>query len=730
MPVDEKLKSLFICPDCRGKLNEKFDYFECEKCQKKIKKNNYIDFVGKVKIKLENKKNLEGFLTMSESAKKKYEGARELVANFGDNYIKDAYLILIKKSKLDFNNKVILEIGGGLGELAKQIKDIFPDSKYIFSDYIKNNIVSAINSKKLEKINIVITADIYNLPLKDKSVDVVILSEILEHLDKLSLAMKEIKRVLKKDGLVLASVPNSVMYFYPFPFLQQILNPKKLLKRLEREKNDNDGGFYHRPFLPGQFRNLFKKEGYNVLKHNSMGLFFFHFPFNRVVKKYPNNFLIKSSVKFLIRISDLIPAINFPGLKFIGMRQIIIVKNKIDMNKKLRILNFATASLSALKKKGNLGYANQVYNPNNFFERVYHISFKPEDRNIRLSNPTIEVFVLKWFFKNKYLNFPFFLWQIYKLAKEEKVELIRGRNVFFPTLLGLICAKLCKIPFVVSIGGDNRLAQRLEGGKFYFLNNKFLTHKLEETVLRGADKVIAPNEFSKNYLMSLGVKSDRIRMIPLCLKKEIFEANPHDIKNEHLRVIKQIITDFKIDLNLPIILFAGRLAGDKQPDVLIEAIPAILKNKPSIQFLFIGDGPLRSNLENRVAGLKIIDKTSFLGFQSLEVIKFFLDKSYLVWIPMAGFFLYEAAAMGKPIIAFDVEWHSELINNYKEGILVENRNIKKLAEAVLFLLNNPQQAKEMGKKMRGKIKKLYNPIDIMEKEINLYKDLLKNEKNN
>lgn len=170
-----------------------------------------------------------------------------------------------------------------------------------------------------------ITADIYKLPIEDESIDIIILSEILEHLDKLPLAMKEIKRVLKRGGIILASVPSSVMYFYPAPFLQQVLNPRKLLKKLRREENDNDGGFYHRPFSPGQFRNLFKKDGYKVLKHNSMGLFFFHFPFNRLVKKYPNNYLIKLLVKILISISDRIPFIDVPYFKFIGMRQIIIV---------------------------------------------------------------------------------------------------------------------------------------------------------------------------------------------------------------------------------------------------------------------------------------------------------------------------------------------------------------------------------------------------------------------
>jgi len=282
--IDNKeLKRLLICPYCQKGIIEQLNYFQCFSCRRKFFKKDYIDFIGEIKKTKENEKDLDVFLNFPELFKRKYEGARKLVANFGNSYIRNAYIILIKNSKLDFNDKVILEIGGGLGELAEQIKKMFPKTKYVFTDYVKNNIVEAIKSGKLEKIDPAITADIYKLPIKDESIDIIILSEILEHLDKLPLAMREIKRVLKTGGIILASVPNSVMYFYPLPFLQQILNPKKLMKRLKREENDNDGGFYHRPFLPRQFRNLFKKDGYNVLKHNSMGLFFFHFPFNRLV---------------------------------------------------------------------------------------------------------------------------------------------------------------------------------------------------------------------------------------------------------------------------------------------------------------------------------------------------------------------------------------------------------------------------------------------------------------
>ena len=62
-------------------------------------------------------------------------------------------------------------------------------------------------------------ADIYNLPYPDGSFDFIIFSEVLEHLTNEKNALGELKRVLKKDGIIALTVPNE-----QFPFLWDPLN--------------------------------------------------------------------------------------------------------------------------------------------------------------------------------------------------------------------------------------------------------------------------------------------------------------------------------------------------------------------------------------------------------------------------------------------------------------------------------------------------------------------------
>jgi glycosyltransferase involved in cell wall biosynthesis len=381
----------------------------------------------------------------------------------------------------------------------------------------------------------------------------------------------------------------------------------------------------------------------------------------------------------------------------------------------LEIINLVDSSLTSLAKKGNLGYAEEMYNPLNFFKSVHHISFDPNDKNVNLKNPTIKVHTIKIIWRripvirwivNGLLAFVW-VFRIAQIARKNKVCLIRGRDSYQASLLGLIVSKLLRIPFVVSIGGNNRLANEL-AGQYPLLNSKFLSDREEEIVLKGADKVICPNEYSRDYVIDIGVSPEKTCVIPLRLKDNIFNFACHE---------SVILSNNGVDVNKPIILSALRFEGDKQVDVLIEAIPLVTKYHPEVQFVLIGDGSLRSKMEQRVAELGQGQNVYFLSYQPTEIIKYCLSVATAVCIPMSGFVIYEAAAASKAIIAFDIEWHSEFIKDGETGLLVENRNCDKLAEAIKRLVKDPQLASQLGKNVRSLLEADFNPRRIAEREI-------------
>ena len=386
----------------------------------------------------------------------------------------------------------------------------------------------------------------------------------------------------------------------------------------------------------------------------------------------------------------------------------------------LEIINLAdSTNLADLARKGNLGYAEELFNPLNFFHCVHHISFSKDDESIKLKNPTIKTHILKIIRPGfPLVNHLACLIQIYMIARKNKVCLIRGRSPYYASLLGLIASKLLGVSFVVSIGGNHRLANDLEGK--YPFHMKFLSEMVEAIVLKGADKVICPNQYSKNYVVNIGVSPEKASVVPLRLKNEIFDFSYQD---------SDILSSNGIYLDRPIVLFVGRFTLDKQIDVLIETIPLVTKEYPEVQFVLIGDGPLKIEMEQRVTELGESQRVFFLGFQPTEVIKYCLSAASIVCIPMSGFVIYEAAAAGKAIVAFDVEWHSEFVANGQTGLLVENRNRDKLAEAIKRLVKEPQFAKLLGKNARNLIDTEYNPQTLAGKEITeLLSVMKKNEK--
>jgi len=381
-----------------------------------------------------------------------------------------------------------------------------------------------------------------------------------------------------------------------------------------------------------------------------------------------------------------------------------------------------------LMKKGNLSYANEIYNPKNFFAEVHHISLYPEDSRITLENKTIKVHVLKRVVRKPLwhpVNVLLFLLQFISIARANRVSIIRGRSTGLSGFLAAVTGKILRIPFVVSLGQDTKLIRELKanfrGGNLTgseILKEIFI-ELVECFVVRNADFIITPSEHLKDYAISLKADIDRIRVVPWVLKRDFFTDK---INKKELRAF---VTKSSLDLKKPIVLFVGRLDVEKQVDVLVEAVPLILQEKPDAQFVFLGDGPLKEKLKERTTSLDAARSVYFFGFQPTNVVKAFLSMASVVWIPMSGYVVFEAAAFSAPIVAFNVEWHSEFIIHEVTGLLVENRDVRKMADAVIRMLNDQSLARNCGTEARRKLIKEYDPEVLRNKEFEIYRSILR-----
>ena len=105
----------------------------------------------------------------------------------------------------------------------------------------------------------------------------------------------------------------------------------------------------------------------------------------------------------------------------------------------------------------------------------------------------------------------------------------------------------------------------------------------------------------------------------------------------------------------PLVLFVGRLAVQKGPDLLIEALPQVLRTWPRVKFVLVGEGYMRADLERRTQELGVDSAVRFLGSMSgLSLLQLFKSAD-CVCIPSRnepfGIVVLEAWASGKPVVA-------------------------------------------------------------------------------
>jgi glycosyltransferase involved in cell wall biosynthesis len=146
----------------------------------------------------------------------------------------------------------------------------------------------------------------------------------------------------------------------------------------------------------------------------------------------------------------------------------------------------------------------------------------------------------------------------------------------------------------------------------------------------------------------------------------------------------------------------GRLETTKGMNFLIEAFAAVAAKFPRLHLVIVGTGSKESELQEQVAGLQIVDRVTFTGYQPkahdyLYYFQILVIPSLHEAHPLV---LMEGMGQGKPIIATTVGGIPEVIHDGENGLLVSPANSKELAAAMERLLNEYELMAQIGKKAR------------------------------
>ena len=156
-----------------------------------------------------------------------------------------------------------------------------------------------------------------------------------------------------------------------------------------------------------------------------------------------------------------------------------------------------------------------------------------------------------------------------------------------------------------------------------------------------------------------------------------------------------------------VIVSVGRLVHRKGQDVLIEAMPSIIKEVPEAHILMIGEGPYRSYLETRVKTLGLKERVTFIGrIQYAELPRYICagevfvmpSRSRLAGLEVEGLGIVylEASACGLPVIAGNSGGAPDAVLVGETGLVVEGTKTESVASAVVELLLDPKRSQAMG----------------------------------
>lgn len=274
-------------------------------------------------------------------------------------------------------------------------------------------------------------------------------------------------------------------------------------------------------------------------------------------------------------------------------------------------------------------------------------------------------------------------------------------------------AKRKKTPLIVTYHGDWEVEY---GGFIRKFGIKFLNKFLVQKLLSRADIIISPSKIYIEKSRFLKKNKKKVQVIPNGIKNDEFEI-PYT-KEECKKILG-------IPNNHNILLFVGNLSPYKSPDLLLKAMPTILKYEPNTLLILAGDGEMKNELENMALKLGIQRKILFTGF--IENIKraMYFKSADIFCLPSTmstesfGIVNLEAMASGVPVIASNIGGIPDVVEDGKTGILVPPNNSEYLSNEIINLIENKNLRIKLGK--NGKIKSLdYSWEKIAQEYLEIY----------
>ena len=253
-------------------------------------------------------------------------------------------------------------------------------------------------------------------------------------------------------------------------------------------------------------------------------------------------------------------------------------------------------------------------------------------------------------------------------------------------------------PYVLTV---HDLLEHMYGSKEFSSVRRSVHFYLTRRVLRGAARVLAVSQFTRNEIQKLlAIPDDRIEVVYNAIDERFLHGHAGDADRE---LIAQ-----RYQVNYPFLLYAGAIRPHKNVVRIIEAFSALKSELAKenqfrdLKLIIIGDDlSSHPRLRRTVISGGVQNDVRFLGFVPIEVLRIFYDVAKIFVFPSLyeGFGLppLEAMAHGTPVVTSNTSSLPEVAGN--AALLVNPENVFEIRRALQRALLDTEVRESM--KQRG-----------------------------
>lgn len=311
---------------------------------------------------------------------------------------------------------------------------------------------------------------------------------------------------------------------------------------------------------------------------------------------------------------------------------------------------------------------------------------------------------------------------------EGKKKKFKGINEFMYNFMNDVCSKFDK-PFLVCDSTSHYYNMNgvktevfkigvMHGNPYVFDNEPidYISPRINHlSHLDDLETVVVLTNEVKNDLIN-ELKQDKFTVIPNFMPNEMLETELLSKDTNKIRIFSRISPEKQISDAIK----AFEIVSEKRPDAVLEIFGRAITGNEKAEFERLLPLVKESGLEDNVIFKGHLDDVNPEMQRSLCTLLISKHEG----LPLS---LLESMANATPVIAYDLKYGPhDVITDGEDGIIIEKGNIEELADRIIYLLDNPDTAIEMGLNAREKIKSNFSTSSVGYKWEELFKNIFIN----